>query len=57
MALDDYKLPDKEAWWKVALEKAPNIDRDYDLVREEKKPGLSPGTSMLYRYYKLKEPN
>lgn len=57
MAIDDYKLPDKESWWKVALEKAPYVEQEYDLVREEEKPGLSPGTKMLYRFYKLKEPN
>lgn len=57
MALDEYKLPEKESWWKIALEKAPYVEQEYDFVREEQKPGLSPGTVMLYRHYKLKEPN
>lgn len=55
MAIDDYKLPNKEKWWNQCLTMRPEIERDYDLVREESGKGISPKTTMLYRYYKLKE--
>lgn len=54
LAIDDYKLPRKEFWWKKCLEKTPFIERYYYLDREESGPGLSPKTTMLYRFYKLK---
>lgn len=54
MAIDDYKLSNKEVWWKKCLDRKPEIERDYELIREETGPGVSKDTTMLYRFYKLK---
>lgn len=55
MAIDDYKLSQKEVWWKKCLAQRPEIEQKYELIREETGKGLSPNTTMLYRFYKLKE--
>ena len=55
MLISDYKLSNKDVWWEKALTQRPEIERDYDLVREEIGEGLTIGTTSLYRYYKLKE--
>ncbi len=55
MALDDYKLKNKEEWWRRSLARKPEIERDYDFVREEVGAGVTPNTVMVYRFYKLKE--
>lgn len=55
MAIDDYKLSSKEIWWKKCLAQRPEIEQKYELVKEEIGKGLSPNTTMLYRYYKLKD--
>ncbi len=54
MAIDDYKLSNKEVWWKKCLAGRPDIEEKYELVREEVGKGLSPNTTMLYRFYKLR---
>jgi hypothetical protein len=55
LILDDYKVPNKEHWWKKALKKAPHIERDYELVREEAGAGISKNTTNFYRFYRLKK--
>lgn len=55
LVLDDYKVKNKEDWWKRALKEAPHIEKNYDFVREESGPGLTKNTTILYRYFKLKE--
>jgi hypothetical protein len=54
MVLDDYKLSNKEFWWKKCLALRPEIERDYEFDREEIGAGLTPNTTNIYRYYRLK---
>ncbi len=53
MALDDYKLKNKEEWWRKCLAKIPEVERNYDFVREEVGAGITVNTVMCYRFYKL----
>lgn len=55
LVIDDYKVPGKDTWWKMALKKKPEIERDYEFVREESGPGITNGTTNFYRYYRLKK--
>lgn len=54
MVLDDYKIPNKEDWWRKCLKKVPHLERDYEFVREEPGPGISKDTTNFYRHYRLK---
>ena len=55
MVIDDYKLPDKEVWWGKSLGSIPKSQLDkYEFDREEITKGLTPDTSIVYRYYKLR---
>ena len=54
MVLDDYKIPNKEEWWRKCLNKKPEIERDYEFVREEAGPGITKNTTNFYRYYRRK---
>lgn len=55
LVMDDYKLPDKDKWWKRALDKTPEIRDNYDLVKEEQCRGLSPDTTIVTGFFKLRE--
>lgn len=57
MVIDDYKLKNKEDWWKKSLARQPQIEKNYDLVREEIAAGVTVNTVTCFRFYKLKEPN
>lgn len=57
MVIDDYKLKNREEWWKKSLAHQPHIEKNYDLVREEIGAGVTPNTVSCYRFYKLKESN
>lgn len=54
MVLDDYKIKNKEEWWKKSLAKKPEIEENYDLVKEEIGAGITKNTTTCYRYYRLK---
>jgi hypothetical protein len=54
LVIDDYKLPNKDQLWKDSLDKAPNIEKEYQLDKEEIKLGPTPTTLSIIRYYKLK---
>lgn len=53
LILDNYKLPEKEKYWREALSKAPYIEQSYIFDREET-VSISPTVTSLIRYYKLK---
>jgi len=55
LVLDDYKVPNKDDWWKKSLKSAPQIERDYDFVREESGQGITKDTTIFYCFYKLKD--
>ena len=55
MALDDYKLKNKEEWWRKCLKKVPEIEKHYAFDREEIGAGVTANTVMCFRFYKLKE--
>lgn len=55
MAIDDYKLKNKEDWWRKCMAKLPEIERHYDFVREEVGAGVTANTLMCYRFFKLKQ--
>lgn len=54
MAIDDYKLKNKDEWWIKCLEKIPEVVEYYDFVREEIGAGITKNTVMCYRFYKLR---
>jgi hypothetical protein len=54
MILDDYKLKNKDDWWAKCMSKRPDIERDYEFVREEILPGITKNTVSVIRHYKLK---
>ena len=54
MAIDDYKLKNKEHWWRKCLKKLPEVERHYEFVKEEMGAGVTANTLMCYRFYKLK---
>ena len=56
MVIDDYKLKNKEDWWAKALNQIPGeLLSQYELDREETGQGITKDTTILYRYYRLKE--
>jgi hypothetical protein len=55
MVLDDYKVKNKEEWWKRSLAQQPMIEKNYDFVREESGPGITKDTTNFYRFYRLKK--
>jgi hypothetical protein len=57
MVIDDYKLKNKADWWVKSLAQKPEIEKNYDLVREEIGAGVTANTLTCYRFYKLKAPN
>lgn len=55
LALDDYKLKNKDEWWVKCLKKIPSeLLEPYELIKEETGNGVTKNTVMVYRYYKLK---
>lgn len=54
LVMDDYKVKNKDDFWRAALKKRPEIERDYEFVSEEMGPGITKDTSISYRTYKLK---
>lgn len=54
LVIDNYKLPDKEYWWREALKKQPEIEQNYEFVREEIGRGPFKDTTNLFRFYKPK---
>ena len=54
MAIDDYKLPNKEEWWVRCLKKLPEVQKNYDFVEETVDAGITKNTLMCYRIYRLK---
>lgn len=54
MVLDDYKLKNKADWWIKSLAKKPEIEKHYELVREELGPGVTANTVTCFRFYKLR---
>lgn len=57
MAIDDYKLKNKEEWWRKCLAKIPDIEKHYDFVREEVGAGVTTNTVTCYRFFKLRDLN
>lgn len=55
LAIDDYKLKTKDKWWRKMMAKVPEVEINYDLIREEVGNGVTDNTLMCYRYYKIKE--
>lgn len=55
IVLDDYKVKNKEYWWIKSLKTQPEIEKYYELVKEEVGPSVSKNTSIFVRHYKLKE--
>lgn len=56
MVIDDYKLKNKDDWWRKCLVKIPEVEKNYDFVREEIGAGITAKTVNCYRFFKLKEP-
>lgn len=54
LVIDSYKLPKKDAIWAKALRRKPEIERNYEFVKEDVGPGLTPNTTIVYRWYRLK---
>jgi hypothetical protein len=54
LVIDDYKIEHKDGLWKAALDKAPLIRDNYELVHEEKRPGPAHNTTIFKRTYRLK---
>ena len=57
LVLDNYKLSNKADYWAKAMKETPWIEENYNLDRETTGMGITAGTMICYRYYKLKEVN
>lgn len=55
LVMDDYKVKNREELWAKALKQQPQILRDYNYDREEMGAGITPNTTISYRYFKLKK--
>ena len=56
MAIDDHKLPDKEAWWAKSFKQLPKgLMAKYEFVKEDATCGPGVNTTFLSRTFKLKD--
>ena len=55
LVLDNYKLPNKVDYWIKAMKETPWVEECYTLDRETTGMGITAGTMISYRHYKLKD--
>ncbi|WP_448510942.1 hypothetical protein [Immundisolibacter sp.] len=55
LVLDNYKWPNRADYWAKGMKETPWVEECYVLDRETTGMGITAGTMISYRHYKLKE--